>query len=74
MSTELLEDTKLDGTDTSDPDKMAHYVKKDKIADASIFGTGLEALCGHVFVPTKDHQKYPVCPRCKEIYEQLRPA
>jgi hypothetical protein len=30
------------------------------------------ALCGKVWVPGRDPQKFPVCPTCKEIYEGLR--
>jgi len=28
-------------------------------------------LCGKVWVPSRDPQKFPVCPECKEIYESL---
>ena len=30
------------------------------------------ALCGKVWVPGRDPNKFPVCPTCKEIYEGLR--
>ena len=30
------------------------------------------ALCGKVWVPGRDPNKFPVCPVCKEIYEGLR--
>ena len=30
------------------------------------------ALCGKVWVPGRDPNKFPVCPMCKEIYEGLR--
>ncbi|HSI94187.1 MAG TPA: DUF3039 domain-containing protein [Jiangellaceae bacterium] len=32
------------------------------------------ALCGKVWVPSRDPEKYPVCPRCKEIWRQMRPG
>lgn len=57
-------------TDPGDHDTFAHYVEKDKLADAIIFGTPLLALCGKMWVPSKDALKYPVCPECKEKYEQ----
>ena len=30
------------------------------------------ALCGKIWVPNRDPQKFPVCPICKEIYDGLR--
>jgi Protein of unknown function (DUF3039) len=35
-------------------------------------GTPLVALCGKVWVPSRDPKRYPVCPTCKEIHDQLR--
>ena len=35
-------------------------------------GTPIVALCGKVWVPSRDPQRYPVCPACKEIWESLR--
>jgi hypothetical protein len=29
------------------------------------------ALCGKVWVPSRDPKKYPVCPLCKEIWEGM---
>jgi hypothetical protein len=36
-----------------------------------VTGTPIEALCGKVWVPTRDPKKYPVCPDCQRIYESL---
>ena len=41
---------------------------------AAVFGTPIKALCGKVWVPSRDPQKFPVCPECKEIYESLPPG
>jgi hypothetical protein len=30
------------------------------------------ALCGKVWVPSRDPQRFPVCPECKEIWASLR--
>jgi len=54
-----------------DHEKFSHYVAKDKLTAAFIEGTPVVALCGKVWVPTRDPQKFPVCPECKEIWEQL---
>ncbi len=63
-------DTSLD--DPGDHDRFSHYVKKNKIMPSAIEGTPLEALCGKKWVPSRDPEKFPVCPECKEIYEALR--
>lgn len=55
-----------------DHERFAHYVRKDKIVDSAVLGNAVVALCGKVWVPNRDPQKFPVCPTCKEIYESLR--
>lgn len=73
MSQEL--DTKQDEKvvlDQGDHERFSHYVKKDKIVESAVMGSAVVALCGKVWVPTRDPQKFPVCPSCKEIYESLK--
>jgi hypothetical protein len=55
-------------------DRFAHYIKKDKIVESAVTGKSVRALCGKKWVPSRDPQKYPVCPICKEIYDGLRPG
>lgn len=62
---------KPDVVEPGDHEKFAHYVDKTKLADAIVFGTPLQALCGKFWVPTRDGLKFPVCPDCKEIWEGL---
>src|SRR5512134_121796 len=57
-----------------DHERFAHYVQKDKILESSVTGTPVIALCGKVWVPGRDPQKFPVCPIFKEIFEGLRPG
>lgn len=57
-----------------DHERFSHYVPKHKLTDAMINGTPVIALCGKVWVPSRDPEKYPVCPRCKEIWRQMRPG
>lgn len=61
-------------TDDGDHERFAHYAPKDKIVEAMVTGTPIRALCGKVWVPSRDPQKYPVCPTCKEIYDGLPPG
>jgi Protein of unknown function (DUF3039) len=50
---------------------FAHYVDKSKIHESMQTGTPVTALCGKVWVPTRDPKRFPVCPTCKAIYEML---
>jgi len=58
-------------TDGGDHEKFAHYVAKNKIVESALGGTPLVALCGKVWVPSRDPSKFPVCPECQEIYNSL---
>jgi Protein of unknown function (DUF3039) len=60
--------------DEGDHERFAHYVPKDKLTEAMVMGTPVVALCGKVWVPSRDPQRFPVCPECKEIWESLRPG
>ncbi len=77
MQTDTIERTDTDervddGTDDDTP-KFFHYVKKEKIAESAVMGTHVVALCGEVFPVTKSPKPgSPVCPACKEIYNQLK--
>jgi hypothetical protein len=58
---------------------MAHIVKTEpgedaaaKVLEARIYGTPLEALCGHVWIPSRDPKQLPLCDKCKDIYETYR--
>jgi len=54
-----------------DHERFSHYVAKDKLTEALVMGTPVVALCGKVWVPSRDPKRFPVCPTCKEIYEQI---
>jgi hypothetical protein len=60
--------------DDGDHDRFSHYVKKEKILESAVSGRAVKALCGKKWVPTRDPEKFPICPICKEIYSGLRPA
>jgi hypothetical protein len=58
--------------DDGDHERFSHYVSKDKLTEAMVEGTPVVALCGKVGVPSRDPQRYPVCPECKEIWESMK--
>jgi hypothetical protein len=71
MATTTLEPTPVSSDTDSNPDHFAHYVKKDKITDALVYGQEVEALCGYRWVPYRDPASLPICPPCKEIFDAL---
>jgi hypothetical protein len=36
-----------------------------------VFGEEVTALCGKRWVPSRDPQRFPVCPTCKEVLDTL---
>ena len=67
-----------------DHDRFTHivlegYTPKDgefvpidnSVVGGMINATPVKALCGKVWVPGRDPQKYPVCPTCKEIAQAM---
>lgn len=70
---DLLEKPDVREGDTGNANEVFHYVRKNKIAESAVMGTLVEALCGEVFPVTKSPKPgSPVCPACKEVYEQLK--
>ncbi|MDA2992958.1 MAG: DUF3039 domain-containing protein [Actinomycetota bacterium] len=53
-------------------DRFSHYVKKEKVVESAVTGKAVRALCGKKWIPSRDPEKYPICPACKEIYDGLK--
>lgn len=63
-----LTDPALDG----DHERMSHIVPgKDRLTEAMINGTPVMALCGKVWVPSRDPRRYALCGTCREEYQRL---
>ena len=58
--------------DEGDHERFSHYVPKNKLTEAMVMGTPVIALCGKVWVPSRNPDRYPVCPECKEIWESMK--
>ena len=83
MSTQSQTDVLVHTTpevDQGDHERFTHivlegYTPKDgefvaldnSVVGGMINATPVKALCGKVWVPGRDPQKYPICPTCKEI-------
>jgi hypothetical protein len=59
----------LDGEDT---ERFAHIVyPKERITEAVVSGKPATALCGKLWVPSRDPDRFPVCPTCVEVFESV---
>ena len=54
-----------------DHERFSHFVPKTKLTEAMVMGTPVVALCGKVWVPSRNPEKFPVCPECQEIWESF---
>lgn len=67
-------------TDSSDRERFAHIIRREgggaaaAVTEARVLGTPVEALCGKRWVPSRDPERFPLCPACKERAEELRGA
>lgn len=78
MTTQLDEKTDLN-TDTlldDDDPILSHIIERDdkqsahaRITEARVNGTAVTALCGYVWVPSRNPENHPVCQKCLEIFE-----
>lgn len=68
---QLLEDILEEELLDLDNSKVSHYADSSKVTEGYVLGTPVEAVCGKIFVPSRDPKKFPVCSICKEIVEAL---
>jgi hypothetical protein len=68
---EVIADTELNISSNGEHDKFAHYVDRDEVMEAFVYGVPVMALCGKIWVPSRDGSNYKICPTCEEIYSQL---
>jgi hypothetical protein len=57
--------------DDGEDERFSHFVRKEDILRSAVDGVPVTALCGKKWLPGRDPQKYPVCPRCKEMMGML---
>lgn len=60
-------------TTTGDHERFAHYVWAPEgraaaiVLEAAVSGVPVRALCGKLWVPSRDPSRFPVCPDCADI-------
>lgn len=69
---QTLEEQVTPVLDDGDHDRFTHIVKKDDQMKGYVFGEEVTALCGKRWVPSRDPEKYPVCPTCLEVLAAIR--
>lgn len=57
--------------DSRGEQRFSHYAEKNSVTEGYVLGTPVLAICGKVFVPSRDPQRFPLCPICKEIADAL---
>lgn len=58
-------------TGDGDHDRFAHYADRNDVTRAYVTGEEIRALCGKVWVPSRDPKRYKVCPVCDQIMTSL---
>jgi Protein of unknown function (DUF3039) len=84
IQTETLTTTPQVTLDDGDHERFTHivlegYTPKDgefvslenSVVGGMINGTPVKALCGKIWVPGRDPQRYPLCPTCKEVAQSM---
>ena len=71
-------DLSLDETETTTPGSVKHYIapKTDVsahslVTEAYVYGTPVAALCGAVFVPSRNPDNLPLCRACEEQWNLI---
>lgn len=65
--TDLAVDQVIDTTEEGDHERMTHIVvPASAVNEALVMGTPVTALCGKTWVPSRDPERFPVCPTCVE--------
>jgi hypothetical protein len=71
MASNLLELEKSSLSTKADDPKYAHYAESSSVTEGYIMGVPVMAICGEMFIPSRDPLKFPICPICKSIAEAL---
>jgi hypothetical protein len=58
-------------TDSNDNNELAHYAEAASVTEGYVMGTPVQALCGKIFIPSKNPERLKICPICKEIVEEV---
>jgi hypothetical protein len=57
--------------DEGNSKQFSHYAEKNEVTEGYVLGTPVIAICGKIFIPSRDPLKFPLCPICKKIADAL---
>lgn len=57
--------------EANDTPEFAHYADAASVTEGYITGKPIVAICKKVFIPSRDPQKFQICPTCRELAEAL---
>jgi hypothetical protein len=73
-----------EGETEEDHERMSHIVLEGfrpsddefvragpSVVEGIVNGTPVRALCGKTWIPNRNPKRYPLCPTCKEIAQQM---
>lgn len=75
MSTDIEQEQRTYRYDGGDAERFAHIVHapggdaEALVTQARVMGTPIRALCGKEWVPSRDPERFPICPACRRILE-----
>jgi hypothetical protein len=77
---QTIEDQRTElSNDDGDHERFSHIIIVPKgqnaqavLTEARIYGFPCQALCGKQWVPTRDPEKFPMCPDCARMYEEIK--
>jgi len=71
MTAVLEREAVLQKQDEDEEEHFAHYAEKVSVTEGYVLGTPVQAICGKIFIPHRNPEKLPLCPRCKEVADAL---
>jgi len=69
---EIIEDKPTPVAGDGDHERFAHIIRKSDEMKGYALGEEVTALCGKKWIPSRDPNRYPVCPTCREVLSSLR--
>jgi hypothetical protein len=55
----------------NDEIRFSHYAESVSVTEGYVLGKLVAAICGEIFIPSRDPKKFPICPICKDIADSL---
>ena len=79
MSLDIEDLLVFDETEEADSPIVAHIVDPDGdkrepsviVLDAMVNGKSLKALCGHIWIPSRNPDNYPICKKCLDVFDAM---